>query len=131
MILLNVLVFVMCVCADITSGCKPWSKTLDTTACCLPMNFRSTLTVHERRARARKNGRPGQCSLFTTLTEVFTLACAVLQSRCCSTCIIEIQSIESFPFSFFPLCHVFSCTYTSLTSFCFSGSKCDVTCFTR
>lgn len=59
----------MCVCEGNTTVWETCSKTLAMTACCLPMNFKSTPTVRERRGRARKSGRPGQCSLPTAITE--------------------------------------------------------------
>lgn len=63
-------VFFLCGCVSgSTTVWETCSKTLATTACCLPMNFKSTPTVRERRGRARKSGRPGQCSLPTTITE--------------------------------------------------------------
>ena len=67
-------VFFACVCAGNTTVYETWSKTLDMTVCCLLMNFKSTRIVHERRGRARRSGRPGQCSLpshhhHRTLTE--------------------------------------------------------------
>lgn len=51
-----------CVCADNTTACAACSKTLATTACCSPTNFKSIPIVRERKGRARKRGRPGRCS---------------------------------------------------------------------
>lgn len=64
----------VCVCAGNTTVYETWSKTLDMTVCCLLMNFKSIPIVPERRGRARRSGRPGQCSLpshhhHSTLTE--------------------------------------------------------------
>lgn len=62
----------LCVCVDNITACGACSKTLATTACCLPMNFKSIPIVRERKGRARKSGRPGQCSLRNTITETLT-----------------------------------------------------------